>query len=279
MSIEVMTAVWKLDLPRDEKIVLLAFADHADDDGFCFPSVGRIAWKCGYSTRSIQRKISDLVNERKILQIVGVEDHKNGKPTRYRVLPSKGTVLPPFIAKTFRDKLSPGDTGGATPGDTGGAQAPDTAVSPESSVSNRHTETSETPLPPSGVRVLTPEEAAPEWMHAAWQEALGGPRPHKLTKRRREVYSGMFSEQLKGTPDPVYAFRLILAGVKRQDYLNKPAFQTPESLFKNEERRERRVDEAMEEINKSARRVQAADDFVATMRARREARTNGSQRV
>ena len=60
MSIKIMSAIWELDLPRDEKIVALAFADHADDLGRCWPGIDRIAWKCGYSDRSVQRKIGAL---------------------------------------------------------------------------------------------------------------------------------------------------------------------------------------------------------------------------
>ena len=61
MSIEVMTEVWKLDLEHPEQSVLLAMADHADDLGLnCYPSVGRLAWKTGYTERQVQRIIKDL---------------------------------------------------------------------------------------------------------------------------------------------------------------------------------------------------------------------------
>jgi hypothetical protein len=54
MSVKIMAQVWELDLPQNEKLVLLAFADHADDEGICFPSVARIARKTGYSERQVQ---------------------------------------------------------------------------------------------------------------------------------------------------------------------------------------------------------------------------------
>jgi hypothetical protein len=61
MSIKLMTRVWELKLPHDELWVLMALADHADDDGRnCYPSVGYLAWKCGYSERSIQRILRKL---------------------------------------------------------------------------------------------------------------------------------------------------------------------------------------------------------------------------
>jgi hypothetical protein len=44
MSIKIMAAVWELNLPQNQKLVLLALADHADDRGTCYPSVARIAF-------------------------------------------------------------------------------------------------------------------------------------------------------------------------------------------------------------------------------------------
>ncbi len=55
MSVRVLSQVWELKLPRDEKLVLLAYADHADESGRSIhPSVGRIAAKTGYKPRAVQ---------------------------------------------------------------------------------------------------------------------------------------------------------------------------------------------------------------------------------
>ena len=55
MSVKIMGLVWDLDLPQNEKFVLLAYADHADHNGNnIFPAVSTIAEKTGYSERSIQ---------------------------------------------------------------------------------------------------------------------------------------------------------------------------------------------------------------------------------
>ncbi len=55
MSVKIMGMVWDLKVRRDEKLVLLAYADHADHDGgSIYPSVALIARKTGYSERSIQ---------------------------------------------------------------------------------------------------------------------------------------------------------------------------------------------------------------------------------
>lgn len=60
MSIKLMTAVWGINLPDSEKLVLLALADNANDEGVCWPSIATIAEKCSKSERTIQRAISTL---------------------------------------------------------------------------------------------------------------------------------------------------------------------------------------------------------------------------
>jgi len=52
-----MTAVWDMDDGSpEERLVLLAYADHADDTGASiFPAVARVAKKTGLSERSVQR--------------------------------------------------------------------------------------------------------------------------------------------------------------------------------------------------------------------------------
>jgi hypothetical protein len=61
MSVKVMGAVWDLKIGRDEKLVLLAYADHASHDGSSiYPAVSTIAEKTGYSERSVQSITRDL---------------------------------------------------------------------------------------------------------------------------------------------------------------------------------------------------------------------------
>ncbi len=56
MSAKACGWVWDMDLPRDEKYLLLAYADHADHDGRgIYPSVDLLTRKTGYSKRSVQR--------------------------------------------------------------------------------------------------------------------------------------------------------------------------------------------------------------------------------
>jgi hypothetical protein len=50
-----MGLVWDMDIPANEKLVLLAYADHAHHDGTgIYPAIKTIMKKTGYSERSVQ---------------------------------------------------------------------------------------------------------------------------------------------------------------------------------------------------------------------------------
>jgi hypothetical protein len=58
-----MSAVWEADLPTTEKMVLLAIADAADDDGAnAWPSVATLARKASVTPRRVQQVITALVH-------------------------------------------------------------------------------------------------------------------------------------------------------------------------------------------------------------------------
>jgi hypothetical protein len=57
-----MTAVWALPLNDSEKIVLLALADCANDEGHCWPGMRSLVAKCSKSERTIQGAIQRLVD-------------------------------------------------------------------------------------------------------------------------------------------------------------------------------------------------------------------------
>ena len=60
MSVRVMTRVWELDLTDSQKIVLLALADCANDEGHCWPSMRTLAAKCSKGERTVQGVIIKL---------------------------------------------------------------------------------------------------------------------------------------------------------------------------------------------------------------------------
>ena len=64
MSIRVMSAVWDIeDIDSSECLVLIALADHADDMGRCYPSIGRLAKRTKLSDRGVQKVISRLIEK------------------------------------------------------------------------------------------------------------------------------------------------------------------------------------------------------------------------
>ena len=61
MSVRVMAWVWDQDLPTSQKMLLLAIADHADDDGDnAWPSKARLAKKVGLSENRIRQMLRRL---------------------------------------------------------------------------------------------------------------------------------------------------------------------------------------------------------------------------
>lgn len=67
MSLAAMTWAWgqgkpdaKEPLTDGEKLTLMALADHADDDGECWPGQKYLAEKCGTTDRTIRRRLKTL---------------------------------------------------------------------------------------------------------------------------------------------------------------------------------------------------------------------------
>lgn len=136
-----MARVWTLVLDHAHQSVLMALADHADDNGNnVFPSVEYIAWKTGYGRRQVQRIMSYLRKRGVIVQVAGARLHR---PIVYRLNLSAVPSKPPF--KPRGDKMSPlrterGATNPATWGDIPDARGDiscsrdDMAMSPEPSL-------------------------------------------------------------------------------------------------------------------------------------------------
>lgn len=85
MSIRIMTAVWEVELPDSEKIVLLALADSANDEGGCWPSMASLARKCSKSDRTVQAAVKALEDKGHITR-----DVRPGRGVFYHVHPRSG---------------------------------------------------------------------------------------------------------------------------------------------------------------------------------------------
>src|SRR5882672_2101503 len=94
MSIAVLTWAWKQALPPTDKYLLLAFADHANDEDFtCYPSLTHLSKKTGFD-RSAVWKISERLIAVGAISRVGI--HRSGT-TLYRV--HSGSCLKPLVAE------------------------------------------------------------------------------------------------------------------------------------------------------------------------------------
>lgn len=77
-----MTAVWEIGLPASDKLVLLALADCANDEGGCWPSMATLVKKCSKGERTVQASIKSLVDGGHITR-----DERPGKGCFYTVHP------------------------------------------------------------------------------------------------------------------------------------------------------------------------------------------------
>ncbi len=83
MSIRRMAAIWDIsEAIGNDRLVILAIADNADDDGFCWPSLDYIAAKCRLSQRTVIRSIETLEKSGDLWV-----EHNRRRGNRYLVTP------------------------------------------------------------------------------------------------------------------------------------------------------------------------------------------------
>ena len=111
-----MNWAWRQVLTPTLKLVLMALADAADDQGICWPSVSTLAKKCTVSKRTVQRSLRVLIGSG--LLIAEPRRRRDGSSTsnRYRLLIAGG------------DNLSPPRAAGDTPPGQGCRGDPDMPV-------------------------------------------------------------------------------------------------------------------------------------------------------
>ena len=102
MSVAVMGAVFRLPIPPSEKVVALALADHAHDDGTeARPGTSSLAVKSSLSKRQVQRVLKSLV-AKGVIQVYREATYTT--PAWYRFILDKNGNLANFPV----DNLSPG---------------------------------------------------------------------------------------------------------------------------------------------------------------------------
>ena len=67
MSFSIGKRVWAIPLPATEKLVLLALAHYADDNGQCWPSLDKLGKDTGLHPKSVSRCIRRL-KKRKLIE-------------------------------------------------------------------------------------------------------------------------------------------------------------------------------------------------------------------
>ena len=87
MSVRIMSQVWEIPTVKGtEKLVLLALADNANDEGIAWPSIGTIARKCGVS----RRYAIEILNNLETLGLIEVQhrriDELKNQTNIYRVV-------------------------------------------------------------------------------------------------------------------------------------------------------------------------------------------------
>ena len=174
---------------------MLALADHADDDGYCYPSVGRLAWKTGYGVRQVQRTLKHLRDGGLAVPTGSVAGGRHNTVV-YKLDPSAGRQKPPFQPRAERqisadikgDNMTPFDDESEIKGDTQDAervtsetqrvtpesQKGDIAVSPESSVTIK-----ESSIESSGAKFDYPE----------WFQPLTALKGFKMTAHKNAILS------------------------------------------------------------------------------------------
>lgn len=123
-----MNWAWGQALAPTSKLILMALADAADDEGLCWPGIKTLAKKCCVSGRTVQRTIKMFVTQG--ILIVEERRRPDGRQTSNSYL---------LALRRYPDNLSPqllSSEGGGDKGDTGGmtqlSQGPgDMAMSPQ----------------------------------------------------------------------------------------------------------------------------------------------------
>ena len=117
-----------------DRVMLLALADNANDEGFCWPGVETLRRKCGLATERGTRKVLDRLVEWSASapaeSVVLTVRHRDGRSNIYTLALSSETaiaepadrgVLPDRGEWTDRVRTVPQDRGGAVPQDRAGA--------------------------------------------------------------------------------------------------------------------------------------------------------------
>ncbi len=133
MSLLWMSRVFAAPAPvGTDRVMLLALADNANDEGFCWPGVETLRRKCGLATERGTRKVLDRLVEWSASATAGCVvlslRHRDGRSNVYTLAlcsstpePEDRGVLPDRGERTDQGEAVLQDRGGAVPRDRAGA--------------------------------------------------------------------------------------------------------------------------------------------------------------
>lgn len=100
-----MAIVWaRKDLDPYERLVMLSLADHADDEGYCFPSIRRLCDRTGMKERGLQGVLKRLTNRGDIrIEIGGGRSGTN----RYQIVNNPAPGAPPHDTHPRTGRTTP----------------------------------------------------------------------------------------------------------------------------------------------------------------------------
>jgi hypothetical protein len=82
MSVRIMSQVWELPhLATGERLLLLAIADHCNDDGVCYPSAQRLRVKCGWGSSATYTRHIKILQGAKLIKKTPRASTKEGRKT------------------------------------------------------------------------------------------------------------------------------------------------------------------------------------------------------
>ncbi|WP_051862263.1 helix-turn-helix domain-containing protein [Ferrovum myxofaciens] len=110
MSIAIMTEVWKTTLPLARKMVLLALADNANDQGECYPSISMIGSKCSLKERAVYDCLKQLEVDGFLMRL-----SRSGRSSVYRITAPPNWPTPAFNAPLHNMHPFPVDKSPPTP--------------------------------------------------------------------------------------------------------------------------------------------------------------------
>ena len=90
-----MKWAWQQALTPTLKLVLMALADAADDQGVCWPSISTLAKKCSVSTRTVRRSLRVLIDSGMLIAEARRRGDGSSTSNRYRLLIAGGDNLSP----------------------------------------------------------------------------------------------------------------------------------------------------------------------------------------